>query len=119
MLVLHVIAGASIGLGCFVAFSSAVGALRFPDFFTRIHPAGKSDTLAQLLVCTGLVLLALGAADWQTALKLVLISGFLFLTTPSATHAIARAAHIDGKKPWGLRADADDTPVQLGERGDG
>lgn len=84
-------------LGAFVAFTSALGVLRFPDFYTRIHPAGKNDSFAQVLVLSAL---ALQAHDAQTVIKLVLIGAFLFLTTPSSTYAIARAAFLDGKVPW-------------------
>ncbi|HBP17791.1 MAG TPA: sodium:proton antiporter [Planctomycetes bacterium] len=86
-----------LALGAFVAFTSALGVLRLPDFYTRIHPAGKNDSFAQVLVLSAL---ALQAHDVQTVIKLALIGGFLFLTTPSSTYAIARAAFLDGKVPW-------------------
>jgi multicomponent Na+:H+ antiporter subunit G len=88
--------------GCFVAITSAVGMLRMPDFFSRIHPAGKADTLAQLCIFAALFLQAAFGEDrnLHVGIKLLLISGFLFLTTPSSTHAIAQAAHKDGLEPW-------------------
>ena len=96
MSVLDWISAVLIALGAFVALTSAVGVLRMPDFFTRIHPAGKSDSLGQLLIFGGLLL---QVPSWQVAVKLLLISGFLLLTTPSSTYAIARAAIIDGRQP--------------------
>lgn len=84
-------------LGAFVALTSAVGVLRFPDFYSRIHPAGSNDSLAQLLI---LFALMLQATNWQVAVKLILISAFLLITTPSSTYAIARAAFVDGREPW-------------------
>ena len=83
--------------GVFIALVSALGVLRLPDFFTRIHPAGKNDSLGQVLLLLGLML---QATSWQVAVKLLLISAFLVITTPSSTYAIARAAIADGRVPW-------------------
>ncbi len=83
-------------LGGFIALTGAVGVLRFPDFYSRLHPAGTGDTLAQFLIMIGL----LPQADLQSAAKLVMISVLLFITTPTATHAISQAAHLDGLEPW-------------------
>lgn len=88
--------------GAFFALTAGVGILRMPDFYSRAHPAGKSDTLAQTLVTIGLLLRALHYEDlgYGAAIKLVLISVFLFITAPTAVHAITRAAHVDGLKVW-------------------
>ncbi|MBI2360548.1 MAG: monovalent cation/H(+) antiporter subunit G [Deltaproteobacteria bacterium] len=88
--------------GAFFALTAGVGILRMPDFYSRAHPAGKSDTLAQSLVMVGLLFQALqheelGLWAW---VKLVLIAVFLFITAPTAIHAITRAAHVDGLKVW-------------------
>jgi len=79
--------------GAFFAISGGVGILRFPDFFTRMHATGVTDTL-----CAGLILVGLMfQAGWSAALlKLFLILAFLLLTSPTATHAIAKAA-LHGK----------------------
>ena len=82
-------AGLLIILGVILFALGAIGILRFPDFLTRMHAAGKCDTLGGLLVVTGIALhngLALGS------LKILFIAVFIFLTSPTATHAIARAA---------------------------
>ncbi|HEX9625893.1 MAG TPA: monovalent cation/H(+) antiporter subunit G [Acidiferrobacterales bacterium] len=86
-----------LAVGCFVAISGGVGVLRMPDFYTRIHPAGKSDTLAQTSI---MIALMVQAGPTLVSVKLALISLFLFITTPTATHAVARAAHVSGLKPW-------------------
>lgn len=83
--------------GCAVALISGIGLVRMPDFYTRMHPSGKNDTLAQTLVLLALIV---AAGPSFVAIKLGLIWAFLFLTTPSSTHALARAAHVDGLKPW-------------------
>jgi multicomponent Na+:H+ antiporter subunit G len=97
-----------------LALTGSVGVLRMPDFYSRLHPAGKSDTLAQALILTGVALFAgqqmldvvladeagehagaelIGLANIM--LKLVLLSALLFVTAPTATHAIAKAARLD------------------------
>ncbi len=85
--------------GTFFAFTGAVGMLRMPDFFSRVHPAGKTDTLAQTLFMVGLLLQASGSVTGIEAIKLVMITALLFLTTPTATHAITQAAYKGGLRP--------------------
>ena len=67
-----------------------------PDFYTRMHAAGVTDTLGAELVILGLIL---QAGDWQTMAKLALVGLLLFLTSPTATHAVTNAAHRAGHKP--------------------
>ncbi len=67
----------------------AVGILRLPDFFSRLHPAGITDTLCATLVLLGLMLQAESAG---VVVKLLLIWFFLLFTTPSATLALAKTA---------------------------
>ena len=75
--------------GCFFGISGGIGLLRFPDFYTRMHAAGITDTLCAALIMLGLML----QAGWGLVLiKLFLILALLLLTTPTATHALARAA---------------------------
>ncbi|MCA8959753.1 MAG: monovalent cation/H(+) antiporter subunit G [Planctomycetes bacterium] len=77
--------------GCFLALTGAVGVLRMPDFYTRIHPAGKADTLAQSLIVLGLLI---GRShEFVTAVKLVMVTGLLYFTAPTATHAITQATY--------------------------
>jgi len=81
--------------GVFFLLMGAIGLLRFPDFYTRMHAAGKSDTLGSLLVLTGL---AFYEGIGITAVKILLIALFIFVTSPTATHAVARAA-LKNKMP--------------------
>ena len=85
-------------LGCFFALTGAVGVLRMPDFYSRLHPAGKSDTMAQTLILLGLLVTphADTYGDPLTPVKLVMITLLLYVTAPTATHAITRAAHSAG-----------------------
>ena len=98
-LVIDILAGAFMGIGCLFAVTGSLGVLRMPDFYSRLHPAGKSDTLAQALILVGLAI-----AFWGEPLvveKIILIILVLFVTAPTATHAITKAARLDGLKPLG------------------
>ena len=75
--------------GGFFGITGAVGMLRFPDFFCRLHAAGITDTLCAMLILSGLMLQA-GLS--LITVKLFLIFLFLFFTSPTATHALAKAA---------------------------
>jgi multicomponent Na+:H+ antiporter subunit G len=73
-----------------------IGIYRFPDFYSRLHAVGITDTLCAMLILLGLVLQA-GVSI--AAFKLVLIFVFLFFTSPTASHALASAALHSGLKP--------------------
>ncbi|WP_336037149.1 monovalent cation/H(+) antiporter subunit G [Halobacterium yunchengense] len=90
--------------GVFFTFVAAVGLLRLPDVYTRAHGASKSDTLGAGLSVAG-VAVTFGA-DIPTA-KAVLLVVFLFLTNPTAAHAIARAAADQGIEPWTVDDEGD------------
>ncbi|MGE0118631.1 MAG: monovalent cation/H(+) antiporter subunit G [Dongiaceae bacterium] len=86
--------------GSLFAITGGVGVLRLPDFYTRLHGASITDTAGAGLIMLGLML---QAGLTLVTVKLVLILAFLFLTGPTATHALARAALISGVKPWQRR----------------
>ncbi|WP_323844185.1 monovalent cation/H(+) antiporter subunit G [Microbulbifer magnicolonia] len=99
--ILMLLSGLALALGCFFMLSGAIGLLRFPDFYTRMHAAGVTDTLATFLIIGGLMLLA----GWSLALlKLGLILLFIFFTSPAASHALARAAQHSEWKLSGTEA---------------
>jgi multicomponent Na+:H+ antiporter subunit G len=89
--------------GLFFFFAGAVGILRFPDFYSRLHPAGKLDTMG---LFTSMMAMALWVVhEWTlgavlTALKILLIVAFVFITSPTATHAIVDAGVRAGLLPW-------------------
>ncbi len=87
---------ASILMGLFFVFAGTLGVLRLPDFYTRIHAAGMTDTLGAEMVLFGLIV---QAGFSQMTLKLLLISFLLLITSPTATHAVANAAYRAGLKP--------------------
>jgi len=96
--------------GSFFALTAAVGILKMPDFYSRVHPAGKSDTLAQMLISAGLFLQVFHKEDFglHVGIKLILIILFLLITAPTAVHAIAKAARVDGIKVWKKESQAND-----------
>ena len=87
---------AALVAGGFFCVVGAVGLLRMPDFYTRMHAASVTDTLGAGLVLAGLMLQA--GLTLVTA-KLLVIGLLLFFTSPTASHALARAAFVRGVKP--------------------
>lgn len=85
-----------VGLGVLFTLVSAVGVIRLPDIYTRAHTASQTDTLGAGFALAG-VALALG---WQHAtVYTVLLLFFVFITNPTAAHAIARSAAETGVEP--------------------
>ncbi len=82
--------------GCFFCVVGGLGLIRLPDFYSRMHAAGMTDTLGAGLL---LVALAFQATHWMEIVKLFFILGFLVFTSPTAAHALARAAFTHGLKP--------------------
>jgi multicomponent Na+:H+ antiporter subunit G len=86
-----------VSLGVLFLLLGAVGILRFPDCYTRMHAAGKCDTLGSLLVVSGL---AVHHGVSLESAKILFIAVFILLTSPTATHAIARAALRNDLPLW-------------------
>ncbi len=90
-------------LGLLFFTGGSIGILRFPDFFSRLHPAGKLDTMGLLMTMTGMAIYTVqdfSLAAILTALKIMLIVVFIFITSPTATHAILDAGVRAGLGPW-------------------
>jgi multicomponent Na+:H+ antiporter subunit G len=107
MSLVHILALVVLAAGSFFLLVGSIGLIRFPDFYSRCHATGKSDTLGVMLVIFGLVLiegLTLNSA------KLLIILAFVGLTNPTATHALARAAFRFGLKPWFRKPPAGERP---------
>lgn len=84
-------------IGVFFFVAGTLGLLRFPDFFTRVHAVTKCDTVG-----AGSILLALALVlglRWASA-KVVILMMLILITSPTAGHALARAAFRTGLKPW-------------------
>lgn len=90
-------------LGGLFTVIGALGLIRMPDVFTRLHAASVVDTAGAWLIFVGLIVLA---GFTLTSVKLVFLIMVFGLMTPVATHAVARAALHAGVKPV---VDADGT----------
>ena len=97
-----VLAMALVGGGVFFMVTGAVGMVRFPDVYTRMHAAGKCDTLGSLLVLTGL---ACHEGFALVSAKLLIVAAFILVTSPTATHAIARSARRNRLESWTSEGD--------------
>lgn len=89
--------------GVFLFAVGVLGILRFPDFYTRLHAAGKCDTLGSILLILALALFNLQEftfANLLVSLKILSILLFVFVAGPTATHALTEAALVVGVEPW-------------------
>ncbi len=83
--------------GVFYIFTGSLGILRMPDLFTRLHPAGLSDSFGAPLVLIGV---AIQNGFTLFSAKLIMLIFFLLVTSPTATHALSKSALLSGIKPW-------------------
>lgn len=95
-LAVDILIAASLTLGCVAVIIGALGLVRLGDVYQRMHGAGIIDTGGAGLILFGLLLLS---PDWTVAVRVILIGILLLFTSPTATHAIARAAKLAGVKP--------------------
>mgnify|MGYP001254479195 FL=1 len=78
-------------LGSFLILVGSIGLIRLPDFWSRLHGASITDTGGVLFLLIGMMIQA--GSIW-VFLKLVAIGIFLFVSSPTASHAIANAAYV-------------------------
>jgi multicomponent Na+:H+ antiporter subunit G len=103
------IAAALVVAGLFFTIVAVVGLVRMPDLYTRAHATSKADTLGTVLTLAGVAL------AFQTAVpraKLVLLTLFLLITNPTATHAITRAAYDQDIEPQVGETDSESVDPQ-------
>ena len=94
------------------AFSSVAWAFFFPrycrrdasvpDFYTRMHAAGKGDTLSTMLMLIGFALFTMddfSLSSWLLFVKIMGVVLFIFISTPTSSHALMRAAFEDDEMP--------------------
>ena len=94
--ILDVLSFVLIGIGSFSLIVGALGVLRLPDVYTRMHAASITDTLGAGTIILGLII---QAGLTLVAGKLFLILIFLFFTSPASSFALAHAALSSGVKP--------------------
>jgi len=83
-------------IGSFLCISGGVGILRFPDFYSRMHAVGVTETLATTMILIGLML---QNPDALVVLKLILILLLTLFISPTASHALAKAAIQNNLRP--------------------
>lgn len=99
MEVMTIIAGVFFALGSAAVVIGALGLVRLPDVYSRIHAAGIIDTAGVAFFILGMICLA----GWSLiTVKLVLIGIFLIFTSPISGHAIAQVAKSQGIEPMGI-----------------
>lgn len=97
--ILEVISAVLILMGATLAFTAAVGIVRFPDTLSRMHAATKPQVVGLILVLTGAVIQLRGNVDiWM----LVLVGVFTLVTAPVIAHAVGRVAYREQRGRDGL-----------------
>ncbi|SLM28933.1 MnhG [Desulfamplus magnetovallimortis] len=100
------VSGIMILAGLVFFLGGSIGMIRLPDFYSRLHSAGMLDTMGLMLTMGGMALYIihdLTLNNVLSALKIILIVVFIFITSPTATHAIVDAGIRAGMKPWRKR----------------
>lgn len=92
-------------LGLVFFLGTSIGLIRFPDFYTRMHAAGKGDTLSTILILLGAALFTLEQGHYSgmaflVVAKILFIALFISIGSPTATHAIMDAGYKLGVKHW-------------------
>jgi multicomponent Na+:H+ antiporter subunit G len=91
------VAAALVIVGALFALTAAIGLLRLPDLYTRMHAASKAGTLGS---CVMLIALAVYADDVAVTARALGGVVFFLLTAPVSAHLLAKAAHVSGLKLW-------------------
>jgi multicomponent Na+:H+ antiporter subunit G len=112
----ELLAAACLLLGTFLMVVTGLGLLRLPDVFCRMHAAGKAGTLGVVLIILGTVVACAGTPN-DVSVRGLLAVVFQFLTTPAATHLLARAAYLC-EYPLSERTAVDELKIVLPSRPD-
>jgi len=91
--------------GAAFIFLGALGLIRMPDVYNRIQAGTKAVTLGAIGIFIGIAILH---PLWWS--KLLVIIGFILLTNPVSSSAIARALYLSGVKPWHKTSKNSDQP---------
>lgn len=92
-----------LGLGLLFFTGGTLGLIRLPDVYSRLHMAGKIDTMGSISLIAALFLQELTVCDTahlMVALKILLVLFFQFLASPTACHAMVDACMRAGLAPW-------------------
>ena len=83
----------------FFFLASAIGLLRLPDFYSRLHASGNSETLGIMRACLGLVIYE---GPNLLSVKMIIVFLLVFLANPIGTHILGKAALKSGHPVWTL-----------------
>ena len=105
MIFVNILAITCVVIGLVFFLGASVGLLRFPDFYTRMHAAGKGDTLSTVMILLGCGIYGIAHHDiyygsFLLAMKILFIAVFVFVGSPTATHAIMDAGYETEVKHW-------------------
>lgn len=92
-LITDYLAGLLVVTASLFTLSAAVGLLRLPDLYTRMHAASKAGTMGS---CVMLLALAVSASDWSISTRALAGIAFFLITVPISAHLLAKAAHASG-----------------------
>lgn len=81
----------------FFFLASAIGMIRLPDFYSRLHASGNSETLGLMLACLGLVIYE---GPTLLSVKIIIVFLLVFLANPIGTHILGKAALKSGHPVW-------------------
>lgn len=100
----NIIACLLMGVGLIFLIGSLIGMLRLPDFYSRIHASGNSETLGTMLVFLGL---AVYNGVSITSAKIIIVFLFVFIGNPIGSHILSKTAYKTGHPVWTLRRKAE------------
>ena len=92
---MHLLGDLLLLIGAIFVFLGALGLIRMPDVYNRIQVGTKAVTLGVMGIFLGLAIIY---PQWWS--KLFVIAGFILLTSPVSSSAIARAFYRSGISPW-------------------
>ncbi|MCT8971258.1 monovalent cation/H(+) antiporter subunit G [Microbaculum marinisediminis] len=95
-LLTDIVSGMFLAIGSFFLVVGALGLIRMPDVFTRMHATSVSDTVGAGFLILGMIV---QAGFTLVTVKLLFILAIFFFTGPLATHALARGALAVGLRP--------------------
>ena len=108
MWIIWIISWLLILTGCVFIVSGGIGLIRMPDLYTRLHAASVTDTGGAIFVMLGLLLQAVFVyGSWLIAAKVIIVLFFTLITSPTASHALAKTALLSGLVP----TDANGKPI--------
>jgi len=110
--VMEVLIYICLGIGVFFNGLGSFGLIRFPDVYTRLHAATKTTTFGSIFLSLAVIFYGLarwrdgeGTSNGMLSLHAIAALIVLLVTNPTGAHAIARAAHRSGVRPWGAGVD--------------